>query len=49
MRVQRYNKALAAACVVVIAWAFRLAGVEVPAEVAAAFTTILVYAIPNEV
>lgn len=44
---QRYNKAIAAAAVTVIAWLANLAGIDVPAEVQGAIATIAVYAIPN--
>lgn len=45
--IQRFNKATAAAAVLILAWLLSLAGIEVPNEVQGAITVLLVWAVPN--
>lgn len=44
---QRYNKAVGAAAVTVVAWAAGLFGLDIPAEVQGALITLVVFAVPN--
>lgn len=44
---QKYNKAIAAAGVTIVAWVASLFGLDIPAEVQGSLIVVAVYFIPN--